>query len=76
MFVAGSDTTAASIKITMLYILAAPRVYQRLKDEIAAAVREGKASKLITNAEAKELPYLQVEYPSIFSRPSACLAFK
>ncbi|KAI4865910.1 cytochrome P450 [Hypoxylon rubiginosum] len=59
MFVAGSDTTAAAIKITVLYILAVPRVYQRLKDEIAAAVHEGRVSKKITNAEAKELPYLQ-----------------
>lgn len=60
MFVAGSDTTAAAIKITMLHILAVPRVYLRLKDEIAAALREGRVSKVITNAEAKELPYLQV----------------
>ncbi|XXG95666.1 hypothetical protein Hte_001935 [Hypoxylon texense] len=60
MFVAGSDTTAAAIKITMLYILAVPRVYQRLKNEIVAAIQEGRVSRIITNAEAKELPYLQV----------------
>ncbi|KAI1763920.1 cytochrome P450 [Hypoxylon sp. FL1150] len=70
MFVAGSDTTAAAIKITMLHILAVPRVYQRLRDEIAAAIREGRVSKMITNAEAKELPYLQaVVYEGLRIRP-------
>ncbi|KAI1777335.1 cytochrome P450 [Hypoxylon cercidicola] len=47
MFVAGSDTTAAAIKITMLHILAVPRVYQRLKSEIAKAVKEGRVSKAV-----------------------------
>lgn len=60
MFVAGSDTTATAIRITMLYILSAPLVYHRLKREISEAVRDGRASSPIKQAEAKTLPYLQV----------------
>lgn len=60
MFVAGSDTTAAVMRITLFHIISAPPVYARLKAEMAAAVRDGRASRPITNAEARELPYLQV----------------
>ncbi|KAK7735282.1 hypothetical protein SLS53_007673 [Cytospora paraplurivora] len=70
MFVAGSDTTAAAMKITMLYILSTPRVYQRLKAEIATALREGKASSPIAQSEARALPYLQaVIYEGLRIRP-------
>lgn len=60
MFVAGSDTTASAIRATLLHILSTPRVYQRLKDEIKAAVNAGRVSHPITQTEARELPYLQV----------------
>jgi hypothetical protein len=60
MFVAGSDTTAAVIRITMLHILSIPRVYQKLKEEITATIHEGKVSSPIKSSEAKTLPYLQV----------------
>ena len=60
MFVAGSDTTAAVMRITLFHIISSPPVYRRLKAEIASAVRDGRASSPITNAEARELPYLQV----------------
>jgi cytochrome P450 len=60
MFIAGSDTTASAIRVTMLYVMSTPRVYQKLKDEIRTAIREGRASKPITAAESRELPYLQV----------------
>jgi cytochrome P450 len=65
MFVAGSDTTANALRLTMLYLMATPLVYQKLKDEIAAAIRDGRASRPITSAEAREIPYLQVRPPSI-----------
>ncbi|KUI59410.1 Pisatin demethylase [Cytospora mali] len=70
MFIAGSDTTASTLKITMMYILSTPRVYQRLKSEIATALREGDISKPITLSEAKRLPYLQaVIYEGLRIRP-------
>ncbi|KAI0836308.1 cytochrome P450 [Hypoxylon sp. FL0890] len=71
MFVAGTDTTATAIRITILHILATPRVYQRLKSEIASAVQDGKASHPITQAEARTLPYLQaVVYEGLRIRPA------
>lgn len=60
MFVAGSDTTASVMRITLFNIISSPPVYARLKAEIASAIRDGRASSPITNAEARELPYLQV----------------
>ncbi|KAI2469670.1 cytochrome P450 [Annulohypoxylon bovei var. microspora] len=70
MFVAGSDTTASAIRATLLHILSIPRVYQRMKDEITLAVNEGRVSSPITQAEAKELPYLQaVIYEGLRIRP-------
>lgn len=60
IYIAGSDTTASAIKVTMLHILTTPRVYQRLTDDIAVAIQEGNASRPITSAEVKNLPYLQV----------------
>ncbi|KAI2628607.1 cytochrome P450 [Hypoxylon sp. NC1633] len=58
-FIAGSDTTATAMRTIMLYIMTTPRVYQRLKSEIASAVRDGRVSRPISNAESRELPYLQ-----------------
>lgn len=70
MFVAGSDTTASAIRATLLHILSTPRVYQRLKDEIKAAVNAGRVSHPITQTEARELPYLQgVIYEGLRIRP-------
>jgi len=59
-FIAGSETTATSVILTLLYIISTPLIYQKLKEEINTAIREGRASSPITNAEARELPYLQV----------------
>lgn len=64
MFIAGSDTIAVVIRHTMLHILSSPPVYQKLKNEIRTAIREGKvAGDIISNAESKALPYLQVSRP-------------
>lgn len=60
--VAGSDTTAAAIRGTMLYVLTNPRVYKVLQSEIDEAVAAGWASPapdIISHAQAKRLPYLQ-----------------
>lgn len=61
MIIAGSDTTASAIRITMLHIMACPQVYHKLKQEIATAVQDGKASYPISYEEARKLPYLQVK---------------
>ncbi|KAK8040736.1 hypothetical protein PG991_000524 [Apiospora marii] len=71
MFIAGSDTSASALRVTMFYIMSCPRVYQKLKAEIRTAIREGRASSpVITVAEAKQLPYLQaVLYEGLRMRP-------
>ncbi|KAF4950149.1 hypothetical protein FSARC_13292 [Fusarium sarcochroum] len=78
MFVAGSDTTASVLRVTMLYVLASPQVYLRLKQEISTATSEGRASNPITNAESKCLSYLQaVIYEGIRIRSvSTNMSFK
>lgn len=58
--IAGSDTTATAIRTTVLYIISTPRVYQRLKAEIGTALASGNISSPISNAQSKQLPYLQV----------------
>ncbi|KAK1722483.1 hypothetical protein CaCOL14_006198 [Colletotrichum acutatum] len=61
--IAGSDTTAAAIRGTLLQIMTNPRVYAKLQHEIDEAVHAGNAPKLgegiITLGQAKKLPYLQ-----------------
>ena len=57
--IAGSDTTAASLRSIMLYLLTHPRVYAKLQAEVDARVREGYAGAVIPDAEARKLPYLQ-----------------
>ncbi|KAM5362190.1 hypothetical protein ACJA88_014140 [Fusarium oxysporum] len=70
MFVAGSDTTAAAIRVTLFYLMSCPRVYRKLKEEIRGAVREGRASSPVTAAQTRELPYLQaVIYEGLRMRP-------
>lgn len=60
MIVAGSETTASVIRCTVLHIMSAPMVYNRLKQEIKAALSEGRvAHQPIRIDEAKRLPYLQ-----------------
>lgn len=58
---AGSDTTAAAIRIILLYIMTHPRVYAKLRAEIDEAVKSGTAPAfpdIITDTEARKLPYL------------------
>ncbi|KAH6838567.1 cytochrome P450 [Chaetomium sp. MPI-CAGE-AT-0009] len=57
--IAGSDTSATAIRSTLLFIITNPLVYRRLQAEIDAGIREGRISSPITDAEARNLPYLQ-----------------
>ncbi|KAJ4993045.1 pisatin demethylase [Stagonosporopsis vannaccii] len=58
---AGSDTTAAAIRIILLYIITHPRVYAKLQAEIDEAVKSGAAPaspNVIPDIEVRKLPYL------------------
>ncbi|OJJ07012.1 hypothetical protein ASPVEDRAFT_46392 [Aspergillus versicolor CBS 583.65] len=68
--IAGSDTTAAAIRGTLLHVITNPRVYGKLQREIDDTVARGDApasilntsttgTGLITAAQAAKLPYLQ-----------------
>ncbi|CAK7269790.1 hypothetical protein SEPCBS57363_003778 [Sporothrix epigloea] len=58
--IAGSDTTATALRTTMLYLMSSPATYLRLTQEIRGAVVEGRiSSAVVTDAEARELSYLQ-----------------
>ena len=57
--IAGSDTSATAIRSTLLFIITNPRVYRRMQAEIDGGILEGRISSPITDAEARELPYLQ-----------------
>ncbi|EHL03048.1 putative Pisatin demethylase [Glarea lozoyensis 74030] len=54
--IAGSDTTAATIRATLLYIVSNPRVYNKLRLEIDSTLTTG---NIIPSSIARELPYLQ-----------------
>lgn len=58
--IAGNDTTAAAIRMTMLSLMTSPRVYSKLKSVVHEAVRDGLASHPIKYEEAKKIPYIQV----------------
>jgi cytochrome P450 len=58
---AGSDTTAASIRTIFLYIISHPRVYNKLRKEIDRTVKSGItsiSSDIISDTQARQLPYL------------------
>lgn len=57
--IAGSDTTATSMRTTMLYLMSSPQVYRKLAHEVRTAAAEGRLSTPITDEEARSLPYLQ-----------------
>ena len=57
--VAGSDTTANAIRLTLLALLTTPSAFSALQSEIAHAISHKLISSPITNAEAQALPYLQ-----------------
>ncbi|KAJ0338071.1 hypothetical protein KNSL1_012607 [Colletotrichum chrysophilum] len=57
--IAGSDSTATAIRMTMLCLLNTPASLNGLRREIDAAMSQGRISSPITDVEARELPYLQ-----------------
>lgn len=73
MIVAGSETTASVIRVTVLHIMSAPRVYNRLKQEIKEALKDGRVThQPIRIEESKRLPFLQaVIYEGLRMRPPA-----
>ena len=54
--VAGTDTTATTIRSTMLFTISNPRVYEKLQVEIDSITIKG---AVISDDEARTLPYLQ-----------------
>ncbi|CAK7204233.1 hypothetical protein SEUCBS139899_006988 [Sporothrix eucalyptigena] len=57
--IAGSDTTATAIRMTLLYIMTTPRVHTRLRAEVDAAFADMPDDEIVPNAKAEVLPYLQ-----------------
>lgn len=57
--IAGSDTTAKAIKMTVSYLAADNRVASILQEEIRSASLEGRLSYPARNEETSRLPYLQ-----------------
>ncbi|KAK3997766.1 Pisatin demethylase [Cladorrhinum sp. PSN332] len=57
--VAGSDTSATTIRGVMLYLMSSPPAYKKLQSEIDEAISAGKISSPVKDSEARELPYLQ-----------------
>ncbi len=57
--IAGSDTSATAIRSTLLFLITNPQVYLHLQREIDLRIRDGRISSPITDAEARQFPYLQ-----------------
>ena len=57
---AGSDTTAISLRAVFYFLVQNPQSYGKVQQEIDSADREGRLSEYITYAECLEMPYLQV----------------
>ncbi|KAF9874726.1 cytochrome P450 [Colletotrichum karsti] len=60
--IAGSDTTAASLRVVMLYLLTHPRVYAKLQAEVDAfhaTEQVSTASGIISDVETRKMEYLQ-----------------
>ena len=57
--IAGSDTSATTIRVAMLSLLSNPLAYRKLQNEIDDGISAGTISSPITDAEARNLPYLQ-----------------
>ncbi|KAG5803877.1 hypothetical protein H9Q74_011296 [Fusarium xylarioides] len=76
--VAGSDTSATTIRLIMLSLLSNPIMYLKLQNEIENAIKAGSISSPITDAEARKLPYLQavIQEGLRIKAPAAGLLFK
>ncbi|KAK3317287.1 cytochrome P450 [Cercophora scortea] len=79
-FVAGTDSIASAIRMTLLFLINTPSAYRKLQSEIDAAIASNLISSPITNAEATQsLPYLQAvirEGLRVFPPIASALAYK
>jgi cytochrome P450 len=57
--IAGSDTSASTIRILLLHVLTNPYMYARLRAEIDNGISTGAISSPIKDTEGRRLPYLQ-----------------
>ena len=57
--VAGSDTSAGTIRAVMLNVVTNSGVYKKLQAEIDEGIKGGKISSPVTDVEARKMPYLQ-----------------
>jgi cytochrome P450 len=57
--VAGSDTTATSLRAIVYYLLKNPLQKAKLVAEVDTKMRKGQLSEVVTFEEANEMPYLQ-----------------
>ena len=55
---AGSDTTAISLRACFYYLLKNPQTYQKLVAEVDEAERRGELSAFVTFEESVKMPYL------------------
>lgn len=56
----GTDTTAMALRTTLFYLSTRPSAYRALQSEIDNFIRQNGATRpVISDAEAKKLPYLQ-----------------
>jgi cytochrome P450 len=76
--VAGSDTSATSIRVMLLSLIANPSVYQKLQREIDDGIEAGRISSPITDSEARQMPYLQAAIKEALriKPPVAATSFK
>lgn len=56
---AGSGTTATVVPVVVLLLMSNPPAYRKLQQEIDAFVAEDPDLSVVTDAQAKSLPYLQ-----------------
>ena len=59
---AGADTTAATLRGAVLYLLSHPRVYAKLQKEVDVAVADGLAEPapaVVSDAVVRKMPYLR-----------------
>lgn len=58
--VAGSETTASVMRITFLYLISSPTIYNKLKATVKEVVSSGTVAEPISYEMAREIPYLRV----------------
>ena len=69
--VAGTDTTATTLKAIVYHLLKNPRCKERLIDEIDSRRAQGKVSDPVSLAEADSMPYVQaVLYEALRVHPA------